>query len=205
MFVGLTRPLYAYIIQSIMLIGELPKIIDVRKLAHRGVHLEGSLDLCKFSRLTGAFVHDQGKVHVSLDFYLDEFSNVVVSGHLSLECKMVCQRCLEVAIIPVAANVMFMAVRTDEQAKALPTIYDPLFLQDDPVELVSLLEDELLLALPLIPYHDSGLCSIEKNCSSPYVGASHHENREGDCDKYSLKENPFRVLSKIKVAVKKSI
>ncbi|WP_263079970.1 YceD family protein [Endozoicomonas sp. Mp262] len=190
-----------------MLIGQLPKTIDPRKLARQGMQFEGSLALNRFSRLVDALADDQGEVKATLRFYLDEDRQVVLEGHLDLACKMVCQRCLDIADIPVHTDIRLMAVWTDEQAKALPSGYEPLFLQEEPVELVPLLEDELLLELPLIPFHKPEQCSAQQDFSTGPEDAGSEaalvevEEKSGEADR----TNPFSVLAKLKAGAKTTI
>ncbi|MDP0563451.1 MAG: YceD family protein [Candidatus Endonucleobacter sp. (ex Gigantidas childressi)] len=148
-----------------------------------------------FSRLIDLLAGDQGEVKVALRFYLDEFNHVILEGCLDLEGKMICQRCLDAADISVHVDILLKAVRTYEQEKALPAKYDPLFLQKEPIELIPLLEDELLLGLPLIPYHNS-------DCSSKEFWSTKSKDLVGQRDKEDVvnKEttNPFSVLAKLK-------
>ncbi|MDP0587893.1 MAG: YceD family protein [Candidatus Endonucleobacter bathymodioli] len=181
-----------------MLISQLSKTIDPCKLARQGKLFEGSLAVACFSRLVDVLADDQGEVRVELRFYVDECSNVILEGCLNLECNMICQRCLDVADISVHVDILLMAVWTDEQAKALSVKYDPLFLQKEPIELIPLLEDELLLGLPLIPYHNSDCYSkqIWTAKSKYFVGRKGNENvvnKETD--------NPFSALAKLKADV----
>ncbi len=191
-----------------MLIGQLPKTIDPRKLARQGMQFEGSLALNRFSRLVDALADDQGEVRATLRFYLDEDRQVVLEGSLDLTCKMVCQRCLDVADVPVHADIQLMAVWTDEQAKALPSGYEPLFLQEEPIELVPLLEDELLLELPLIPFHKPEQCSAQRDFSTGPEDADSKtalseavDEKDGQADR----TNPFSVLAKLKTGAKTTI
>ena len=46
-------------------------------------------------------------------------------------------------------------------AKQLPSRYEGLLLQDDQVDLVRLLEDEILLQLPIVARHDVDDCQIK--------------------------------------------
>ena len=187
-----------------MFIGQLPKTIDPRKLARQGMQFEGSLALNRFSRLVGLLADDQGEVKVTLHFDLDEYNRVILTGCLDLVCKMVCQRCLDVADIPVHANIQLMAVWTDEQAQALPSNYEPLFLQEEPTELVPLLEEELLLSLPLIPYHLPEACAVKQPSISGDVLSD--EGAQGEEQGRNEKAaNPFSVLAKLTTGAKRTI
>ena len=179
-----------------MAIGELPKSFDPRKFARQGRQFEGSLALNQFGRLVDSLVDDKGEVQVVLNFSLSENNRVVLEGHVEAELSMICQRCLDVAAIPVRAEFSLMGVLTDEQAKALPEEYEPLMFGDEPVELVPLLEEELLLAVPLVAYHSLEDCSAQQF----YTTETEEEARAAaiEAEKEREKENPFNVLAKLK-------
>ncbi len=54
-------------------------------------------------------------------------------------------------------------MRSDEQAEALPEAYEPIeaneFGEIDPLAMV---EDEIILALPVVPVHDSEHCEVSE-------------------------------------------
>lgn len=190
---------------ALMLIGQLPKTIDPRKLARQGMQFEGSLALNRFSRLVDILADDQGEVMAWLRFYLDEDQQVVLEGSLDAACQMVCQRCLDVAGIPVHADIRLMAVWTDEQAKALPSGYEPLFLQEEPIELVPLLEEELLLALPLIPFHQPEQCAVQQDFSTGSDAVDPDQDGDDEKEAGADRANPFSVLAKLKTGAKTTI
>ncbi len=179
-----------------MLSGQLPKTFDPRKFARQGIQFEGTLALNQFSRLVESLADDQGEVKVSLQFHMSENHRVIVEGQVKANLKMICQRCLDLAELTVCSELNLMGVRTDEQAKALPVGYEPLFLEDEPMELLPLLEEELLLSLPLVPFHPPELCQSKQFYTTEteqeaLVSAEKAEKENKD-------RNPFSVLAKLK-------
>ena len=78
-----------------------------------------------------------------------------------------------------------MLVWTEEQAKALPADLDPLLVTGERMTLAEVLEEELLLALPLIALHDQ--------CPNSPLDES------GEADEEQIKpDNPFAVLAHLK-------
>lgn len=51
-------------------------------------------------------------------------------------------------------------VRGMDEARRLPERYDPLLVSESLIRPRDLIEDELLLALPQIPMHDPGVCTV---------------------------------------------
>ena len=179
-----------------MAIGQLPKTFDPRKLARQEVQFEGSLALNQFGRLVDSLADDKGEVQVALRFFMSEDHRVVLAGSVEANLNMICQRCLDVAEMPVQADFQLMGVLTDEQAKALPEDYEPLMYGEEPVELLPLLEEELLLALPLIPFHPPEDCPVQQG----YTTETDQEARiaAAAAEEERKETSPFSVLAKLK-------
>ncbi|HCP54228.1 MAG TPA: metal-binding protein, partial [Pseudomonas sp.] len=69
----------------------------------------------------------------------------------------------------------------------LPKGYDVLEVGEYPLDLLALVEDELLLALPIVPLHDPEICQ-------PPVGPDEPEPSEDEV----TRSNPFSVLAQLK-------
>lgn len=179
-----------------MNIGQLPKTFDPRKLARRGTQFEGSLALEQFDQLVDSLADNKGEVEVSLHFYIREDHRVILEGTVSATLHMICQRCLDIAAIPVTANLRLMGVLTDEQAKALPEDFEPMFMGDEPVELVPLLEEELLLNLPIIAYHPPEDCAAHSSFTTETDNEAKVFTKQVEDEQKS--SNPFSVLAELK-------
>ena len=83
-------------------------------------------------------------------------------------------------------------VWTDEEAAALPATYEPL-LVDDNVDLSNIVEEEILLAIPVSPIH-------EKECKSPEQRAALETDIEEPAavEDTGEGESPFAVLERLK-------
>ncbi len=181
---------------ALMLSGQLPKTVDPRKLARQGLQFEGSLALKQFDRLVGSLADDQGEVKVFLHFYMSEDHRVVLQGYVEANLKMICQRCLDVAELPVRSDLNLMGVLTDEQARSLPEGYEPLMLIDEPMELVPLLEEELLLSLPIVAYHPPEACQVQQSFTTESDGEA--EAFAAQAEEEEKRRNPFSVLASLK-------
>lgn len=179
-----------------MLSGQLPKSFDPRKLARQDLQFEGTLALNQFDQLVAGLADTQGEVKVFLHFYMSEDHRVALQGHVETNLKMVCQRCLDVAELPVYAELNLMGVLNDEQAKALPAEYEPLFLQEEPIELIPLIEEELLLSLPIVPYHPPAQCQVQQSYSTESDAEA--EALAAEVEKERMQRNPFSVLASLK-------
>ena len=145
----------------------LPERIFPLRLANLGQHLIGSLAVGQMTRLigdggSGEWPKGKGDIQVDLQFQRGERSNPRISGSLNVTLTFECQRCLEPVDIDVAATVDLGLVG----GARLPTQgseEDYLELSEESVNLATLVEDELILALPIIPTHPVGICDTHKS------------------------------------------
>ncbi|WP_111656759.1 YceD family protein [Isoalcanivorax indicus] len=170
-----------------MFSGQLPHYVEPRKLADQGGLISGQTTVSALPRL-GDFEHSQSQpVGVALTFERDaDDGQRIVHGTVSTELVMTCQRCLEPVSCTVTAEVMLALVWSEEEIQALPERYDPWLVTDDKMPLATLLEEELLLALPLVATHEQCPTRLPEG-DEPEDNAS-----AGKAD------NPFAVLASLK-------
>lgn len=155
-------------------------LLDSLKFARGKMHLAGEVPVHALPRLSDLLADDEGTLAWSVAGTCDAehrpFLVLEVSGELHLKC----QRCL-------AALAFQMKIRSNLQLVVPGAAWPDEGLEDDradPIEaleeqsLQSLIEDEVLLALPIAPRHEC--------CSLP--GYTHE----------STVASPFSVLSKLK-------
>ncbi len=167
--------------------GQIPPHVDPRKLADRGATLQGVVSLASLARLCDPLADNQGVVSAKFHFERDERSAVVIHSELEVEVKMVCQRCLELVALPIQSACDYAVVKEGANTQSVPKGYDVLELGEDPLDLLGLVEDELLLALPIVPAHDP------KDCQQP-AGLDEPESSEDEV----TRSNPFSVLAQLK-------
>ncbi|MBF8727914.1 YceD family protein [Pseudomonas putida] len=170
-----------------MLNDPIPPHVDPRKLADRGVTLSGSLPLADLERLCDPLSDDVGMVQAKFDFERDEQHTVVIHSELDVEVKMVCQRCLELVTLPIHSECTYAVVKEGANTQSLPKGYDVLELGEDPLDLQALIEEELLLALPIVPAHHP------EECQQP-AGADELDSSKDEVSR----SNPFSVLAQLK-------
>jgi len=167
----------------------LPHQIDPFRLAEAGARLKGHVPLRQFTRLRDLLADDTGEIEVSLDFDVDELGVPSVQGQLRAILALTCQRCLEPYEFKVDAQVALAWVRTALEADKLPLRYEAYVVEETPLPLNDVIEDELLLALPQIPMHELADCPASKLLRQGESKAT---------DEPEPKENPFAVLAKWK-------
>jgi uncharacterized protein len=163
---------------------KLPKSVNPVQLAGQNDQIQGHLSLAQFERLGPLLQENTGTVDFSLHFMQDASQRAVVSGTVSAQLKLQCRRCLQPFSYQLEATVSLAVVENDQAAEELPEFYDPLLVVDGEVTLESLIEDELLLNLPVMPGHSEGECPVA--IPSSWV--------DNELDEH---KTPFTVLKKL--------
>jgi uncharacterized protein len=176
----------------------LPHHVDALKLCQQRAQVSGAVSLTDLPRVAAQLHEVDGKAHAELVFDIDEQARRIIKGQIKASLQLVCQRCLEGIAVTVEPELSLALVWNDEQAGNLPRWLDPVLMEEPDLDLYVIVEDELLLALPLVAHHDTGACN-------PPVVSSEHISFEQPADDQSVekKENPFQVLANLKTAVKK--
>ncbi|WP_339485465.1 YceD family protein [Pseudomonas sp. EL_65y_Pfl2_R95] len=167
--------------------GPIPPHVDPRKLADRTATLEGEIALADLQRLCSPLAANDGMVRAKFFFERDERNAVVFHSELEVDVKMVCQRCLELVALPIQSACDYAVVKEGANTQSVPQGYDVLELGEDPLDLLALVEDELLLALPIVPAHDPDDCQQPGGLDEP-------EPSEDEV----TRSNPFSVLAQLK-------
>ncbi|RME33458.1 MAG: hypothetical protein D6786_07640 [Gammaproteobacteria bacterium] len=136
------------------MLGTLPVIIEPFRLAAKGSTLAGTLETATMSRLLEAVHGCAERVSVELRFERDEQGVTTLRGRVTGHVELICQRCLEPMGHDIDAEVCLGAVRGESAMQALPGEYEPLVVgEEGGYPLATLVEDELLLALPIAAMH----------------------------------------------------
>ncbi len=165
----------------------LPERVDPLRLADEDARLRGAVPLAAMSRLASALTDGgSGDAQVELDFRREPTGAAVVEGRIRAELSLQCQRCLEAMPWPLAAD-FELAIAADEvEAERLGASYEPLLVEEKMLDLGGLVEEELLLALPLVARHAPEQCP-----------ASAHLEPQTEPEE-DRRPNPFAVLSQLK-------
>ena len=128
------------------------EVLDAWRMvaARRGV--QGRLPLSSLERLRDSLVDTEGEVAYSLEFDTDDLQVPYVEMRIDAGLPLLCQRSLQRFVHPVDIRQRLGLIRDEADEAALPEGCEPLLLADDgrlrPVDVV---EDELILAIPVIP------------------------------------------------------
>jgi uncharacterized protein len=159
--------------------------IDSLDFARNGREISGEVPVAELARLLDMLENPQGILSYTVRGGVDNqgihFLDISVTGR----CRLLCQRCLEGLDYPVQLDTRLLlrdqaSLDTmDDEDEELDSI-----LADAHLDVLNLLEEEILLSLPIAPRHETGACQ-----------AAGSENRHQE------EQHPFADLAKLKRSV----
>jgi uncharacterized protein len=181
----------------------LPALLDPLKATANGELYQGSVPLGEMPRLVGIDVdagcrpsphsadaqddRRPGGAAYSLRFFRDDTGRDVIAGRVRAQLKLRCQRCAEIMTLTVDSGFKLAVVAGLEEAKRLPADYEPLLPEESLIRPRDLIEDELILAVPIVPRHVDGQCMM------PSIGRTEQPGQPTPAAR-----NPFAELSVLK-------
>ena len=167
----------------------LPASVDPYKFADQEKEINATLDLEYLSRFRQELASDKGEIACSIKGVRVEDTRVTLL-ELSLkgEVELICQGCLEPFPYQVKHDVIIYPVYSEERMETVPDDGDPVLVDDDGLDLKSVVEDELILSLPPVALY--GEC---KDMDAFEIGELPQESIEE-----AKKDNPFNALKDLK-------
>lgn len=172
-----------------MLTSRLPGRVEPYKLAAHAEHLEGLVALGDLPRLVEEAGEQHGDARVWLDFAIDAQGRREIRGRLEAELQLLCRRCLTPMPQAVASEFLLGMVTSDALAADLPSTHEPVLVEDEQLNLLAVVEDELILSLPQVVYHDEADCAVSRDQLSSGAGSEMPD---------APSDNPFEVLKRLK-------
>jgi DUF177 domain-containing protein len=133
--------------------------INPLRLAKSRERIKGSLQLDSLERLKGVLLENTGQLEYSLSFDFDESGTCVIESVIDSQLILECQRCLKPVVIEIHKASLLGAIKDKDEIDSLAKEYEPLQLDEENIAVEELLEDELLLSIPLSPLHAENECS----------------------------------------------
>jgi uncharacterized protein len=146
-----------------MLTTRLPIRVEPYKLAARAERLEGLMALVDFTRLAEEVGAQTGDIRVTLGFGIDAQGRRVIHGRLEADLQLPCRRCLSPLAQHVESEFLLGMVTSDDLAAELPSTHEPVLVEDEQLNLLTVVEDELILSLPQVVYHDEADCEVSRD------------------------------------------
>lgn len=156
--------------------------IDSLEFARNGQKIKGEVQVAELYRLHDMLTNLQGQLCYELLGCVDKLGQYGLRLKVHGECQLCCQRCLKPYSYAIQVE-SYLILRDQAALDALDDEEDEFdsILADPHLEIWQLLEDEILLSLPIAPKHALGSCQAQ-----PQAGASVAE------------VNPFAMLAQLK-------
>ena len=135
--------------------------VDFWRLAAARRRFDGVLALRQLRRLQSVLVDAEGECVFSLQFDCESaLQRATVDVSVSAQLPLRCQRSLARFLFPVSVRQTLGLIRDDTEEARLAVGHEPLLVPvDGCLSLASVVEDELLLAVPIVPIAPgSALC-----------------------------------------------
>jgi uncharacterized protein len=166
----------------------LPIQVNPFRLAENATTLHGHLLVKDMPRLCSSLLTEEGEVDVKLVFGI-EHKVRFLKGFFKTALTLQCQRCMEPFLREITADFAMGLVTSEEAAKRLPEECEPLIITDESLIIPDMIEDELILSLPIVPTHAENDCRVKLP-----IFASDNKDDE--------KESPFKVIEFLKAKTK---
>jgi uncharacterized protein len=163
----------------------IPHSIQAARAVSHQERYAGRLAIKSLKRLAEVLTDSAGELEVEWRAERDAFGHPLLDGRLKGRLALQCQSCLKNYTWPLELEVRLRLVSSEAEERKLLGDCDPYLVQDDELPLREITEDEVLLALPLMPR-----CETCENAAQSQP--SNHPSDE------PARPNPFAALKKLK-------
>lgn len=163
--------------------GRIPTHIDPFRFADLDNRLSGNVPIAALGRLSQVSNKADGSLQLHMSFSKADSGLAIMQGNISGKLILVCQRCMEPMGYDVNLKSRFYFSRPGLRHDGIDDA-DVIVVEDE-LDLYALIEDEVLLSLPMITMH------IAEECPATDLMAAKDETK-------LQKQNPFAVLKNIK-------
>jgi uncharacterized protein len=161
--------------------------IDSLDFARNGREINGEVRIAELPRLLDILENPQGILNYTVQGGVDKQGSHFLDISIAGQCQLRCQRCLNGLDYPLLletrlllCNQASLDALDDKVAHGEEEEFDSI-LADTHLNVLDMLEEEILLSLPIAPKHEFGVCQ-----------ATDGENAHRE------EKNPFAVLAKLK-------
>ena len=169
-------------------LGELLETANFARQVELKRTIEGVYPLAKLTRLSETLSSNEGFVTARLEFG-QCVGFACLKGRVSATLSVDCQRCLEPMEIEVTGSFKFALVNAKDDSELLPEELEPYLIEGEEQSIIELIEDELLLSLPMVTVH-------EKDCSD-YMSKQNSEVKAA-IQSEKAASHPFAALKALK-------
>lgn len=178
------------------MLNKLPDLIDPLYAVKHNKHYVGAVKLSRLKRLGEQLAEngsDDREVTVDIKFYYDKVIRFpVFEMKLSTELNLSCQRSLHSFDLPVQSEIKGVFTESMALVDDLSSEIEVFELGDEKFSLLELVEEELLLCVPMVPVDPKSSLDYENTYDDEMDSTDDLEESQ------SAKPNPFAVLQELK-------
>lgn len=168
----------------------LPQHVEAFRWAEQGRQLRGPISIAELRRVVPLLRSHEGEVDVQLQFGIEEQRIPYLQGHVTGGLEVTCQRCLGSLVLPVNVEFCLGLVKSESEGERLEDGYEPLIVENGSISIAAVVEEELILALPIIARHpESEACGVHVPLEKGLW--------QGEDEAPAERANPFSVLGKL--------
>ena len=139
-------------------------VIDSLDFARNAGTLRGKIAVADMPRLQDALYSDEGVLEYALSGGTNESGKPALRCEVTGELQLRCQRCLGAYMHPFVVRTSLVLVEDEAQLAESDNEMDSDAIVADPkMDVLALVEDEVLLALPLAPMHSLSECEVSQS------------------------------------------
>jgi len=140
---------------------------DVDRLVDRQADIAFEIPLSQLPRVQAKIAGAAGTVS-GIAHFRREAGFRVAELELHGEAELVCQRCMAPMVWPLDGESRVAIVAAESDADRVPQEFETAHAEDDRIRVGDLVEEELLLTLPLVPLHaELADCEIKEEAPEP--------------------------------------
>jgi uncharacterized protein len=163
------------------------KPLDIDRLADGQAEIDFAVPLAELPRLRSQLASVDGMVRGRVHF-TRESGFVVADLTLSGAATLVCQRCLEEMTEPLSSSTRVALITAEAQISQVPEDLEPMLAPGGHTTIGELVEEELLLALPIVPLHGQASdCAASEHADATAVSQTPEQTTQ----------RPFAQLDKL--------
>jgi uncharacterized protein len=153
--------------------------LDATVLAARGGTIDRTFSLASLPRIAALDAGEGSRVVLQGRFGLAD-GRVTVTGWLRGQVELRCQRCLGRVSVPIRQSLDLVVVDSEEAMAEVGESTEAIVADATRLDVAWLAEEEILLALPLVPMHDvsSTDCVAREPETTDEVGESGEPDRQ---------------------------
>lgn len=136
------------------MLNRLPVDVNPFRLVEQRKHLAGVLSLQQLPRLAEMILPESGDFAVDLEFTRSVSGLPIIMGTVRGTAMLECQRCMQPVAVPVDCEVRVALTTFESDERPEQEGYDAWLVEDDRLFVQDFVEDEILLALPLVARHE---------------------------------------------------